>query len=48
MSADDLPPFSLFSGDDHMIGTMTKRARQDRKLACGYSFFARRGSVHFL
>src|SRR5215469_18314650 len=32
----------IFSGGDRMIGTITKRARQDGKPAWGYSFFAGR------
>jgi Arm DNA-binding domain len=44
MLAGDRPPLSYFSGGDHMIGTITKRARQDGKLAWGYSLGATRSS----
>jgi hypothetical protein len=45
MLADDRPPCPDFLGGDHTIGTITKRARQDGKLAWGYTFFAGRTSV---
>jgi hypothetical protein len=45
MLADDWPPLFPFFGGDRMIGTITKRARQDSKPAWGYSFFAGRTSV---